>query len=68
MRLITEPNTRDPDAVYERLIALHEGKSADESTRINARLIMLLINHIGDEQALFEAIALAGDSKGEAGQ
>jgi hypothetical protein len=59
--LVTTPNVARPDEIYERLIALHAGRNAEESRLINARLIMLLINHIGDEAILCEAIALAGN-------
>lgn len=59
MRLITRPNIVDADGVYEQLIALHNGLSEAQSMAANARLILLLINHIGDPQAVKEAIALA---------
>jgi len=59
MRLITELNIADPDGIYERLIALHDGCSDEESMRINARLVLLLINHIGDPEAIGEALACA---------
>ena len=58
-RLITEPNLSQHDEIYAHLIELHEGRSEKESALLNARLIMLLINHIGDEEAVLEAIALA---------
>lgn len=57
--LITKPNVSRPDDIYERLIELHAGRSVEESALIHARLVLLLINHIGDEQAVMEAIALA---------
>jgi len=60
MRLITKPNLPDADGVYERLIALHEGRDEADSRRVNARLILTLINHIGDRDVVLEAIALAG--------
>ncbi|HKX80003.1 MAG TPA: DUF2783 domain-containing protein [Novosphingobium sp.] len=63
MTLITKPNLADPDAVYERLIALHDGRSDEDSARVNARLILLLANHIGDKETIFEAIELAGKDK-----
>lgn len=63
MRLITEPNIDDVDGIYERLIALHAGRSDDESMATNARLILLLINHIGDAEAVKEAIARAADPR-----
>lgn len=59
MMLTTEPNIADVDDLYERLIALHEGRSEDESLRINARLILLLLNHIGDERVIAQAMELA---------
>ena len=59
-RLITTPNLADADAVYQQLIALHEGRSEADSARVNARLILALVNHIGDAEAVGEAFALAG--------
>lgn len=59
MKLITAPNLADPDSIYQKLIALHDGRSDDESMRINARLALFLINHIGDQEAVTEAISLA---------
>jgi len=59
--LRTSPNIARPDDVYARLLELHRGLSDDESMRVNARLVLLLANHIGDmevlEQAMREAIA-----------
>ncbi len=52
-------NVARPDDVYERLISIHAGKSEAESLRINARLILLLINHIGDAGVVLEAIEMA---------
>ncbi|RXR30485.1 DUF2783 domain-containing protein [Sphingobium fluviale] len=60
MKLITSPNIADADGIYQRLIALHHGRSEEDSMRVNTRLILLLINHIGDEQAVNEAISHAG--------
>lgn len=59
MKLITAANLPDADGIYENLIALHHGRSEEDSMRINARLILLLINHIGDPEAVKEAIAHA---------
>ena len=53
--LILTPNLPDPDAFYERLIKLHEGRSEDESHRLNAKLVLLLANHVGDPEALEQA-------------
>lgn len=59
-RLELNPNFTDPDAFYAALTALHRDRSEAESERINARLILLLANHIGDQQVLEEAISHAG--------
>ena len=68
--LIIEPNHPAPDDFYERLIATHRGLSDDESALVNAKLILLLANHIGDPEVLAQAMATArqgfGDSKGAA--
>lgn len=58
-RLTTEPNLVDADGFYERLIAAHAGVDAAASRRLNARLILLLANHIGDPGVLDEALGLA---------
>jgi len=58
--LITAPNIDAADDFYAELVALHAGRSAQESEAINARLILLLCNHIGDRQVLREAFAAAG--------
>ncbi len=57
--LITTPHIDGADDLYAELIALHAGKTPQESEAINARLILLLCNHIGDRQALREAFAAA---------
>ena len=47
------------DDFYEALIRAHEGLSEAESQTLNARLVLILANHIGDLTVLQEAIALA---------
>ena len=59
MSLITEPNLGDPDAFYEALLAAHRGLTPEESQRLNAELVLILANHVGDLDALREALALA---------
>ena len=59
--LITEPNIEGADDFYAELIALHAGRSDAESADINARLILLLCNHIGDREILREAFAAAAE-------
>jgi hypothetical protein len=58
-----EPRIADPDGFYEMLIDLHEGLTPDQSSRVNAKLILLLANHVGDRAVLDEALALAGEEK-----
>ncbi|MDJ0947989.1 MAG: DUF2783 domain-containing protein [Alphaproteobacteria bacterium] len=48
-----------PDDLYEALIKAHEGLSQEQSNLLNARLIFLLANHVGDDAVLHEAIAAA---------
>ena len=57
--LNTAPNIADPDGFYAELIGAHEGLSDAESQALNARLILLLANHIGDRRVLTEAITEA---------
>lgn len=58
--LITSPNIDRPDEFYAELLALHEGRSREDSEAVNARLILLLANHIGDREVLSQALAAAG--------
>ena len=61
-RLNTEPNLRSPDDFYEQLIDMHRGLDEAASARVNAKLILLLANHIGDGETLAEAMhAARGD-------
>ena len=59
MSLTTTPNLTDHDGFYEGLLAAHRDLTPDQSAALNAQLIMILANHIGDRAALSEAIALA---------
>lgn len=47
------------DDLYERLVGLHEGLSEADSLKVWAKLVLILANHIGDPQAVAEAIDLA---------
>lgn len=62
MPLTVTPNLPDPDAAYAALLAAHRGLTETEQAALNARLILILMNHIGDPQVLGEALALARDS------
>lgn len=59
MKLNTRPNIPAPDAFYAELIRHHEGLSDDESAAFNARLILLLANHVGDPEVLSDALRKA---------
>lgn len=59
MKLTTAPNLLRPDEAYARLIAAHDGLDEAESHALNARLVLILMNHIGDDAVLAEALALA---------
>ena len=58
-KLLTDPNLPDPDAFYEQLIAMHHGLSDAESALVNAKLVLLLANHIGDPAVLAQAMTAA---------
>ena len=60
--LNTQPNIPDPDGFYAELIAAHDGLSDDASAALNARLVLLLANHIGDRAVLSEALRAAAAS------
>jgi hypothetical protein len=47
------------DAFYERLISTHRDLNDEQSRLVNARLILLLANHIGDLRVLDEALTAA---------
>lgn len=52
-------NLPDGDNLYADLLAAHEGLTKPQSDALNARLILILANHIGDPQVLREALAAA---------
>jgi len=49
----------NPDAFYQRLVELHQDRSEEQSRLINASLVLLLANHIGDAAVLEEAMQIA---------
>jgi len=67
-RLNIELNIADPDAFYEKLIDAHNGLTEEQSHFLNAKLVLLLANHLGDAQILQEALALARAGIGEASE
>ena len=70
MMITLEYNFREPrtrtfygyeagDAFYEALIEAHRDLDEEQSALVNARLVLLLANHVGDVDLLREAIRLA---------
>jgi len=59
MELNLTPNLKDADDFYDELLAAHEGKDKAQSDAFNARLILILCNHIGDRSVLSAALAAA---------
>lgn len=59
MTLTLTPNLPRPDDIYAALLAAHEGLTKEQSDALNARLILILMNHIGDAAVLEEAITAA---------
>lgn len=57
--LIDTPNLTDHDGFYAALLEAHKSLDEVQSQKLNAQLIMILANHIGDRQALAEALDLA---------
>jgi hypothetical protein len=57
--LNTEPNLTRPDDFYEALIDMHRDLDEAQSQSANAQLILLLANHVGNHEALMEAIRYA---------
>ena len=63
MPLVTEPNLADPDGLYQALVEAHRDLSPEASAALNARLILLLVNHIGDAAVIRQAIAVVAQTK-----
>ena len=55
----THPNLSDADAFYEQLLDAHANLDREASELLNARLILLLANQIGDNKVLAECLAAA---------
>ncbi len=61
--LVTRPNIPDPDGFYARF-GRPPGLGEAESAALNARLVLVLANHVGDRAVLDQALALARDGAG----
>ena len=63
-KLRSDPGVANPDDFYARLIGLHEGLSSEESHKVNAKVILMLANHIGDTDVLYEVLEYIKKSRG----
>lgn len=61
--LILTPNIHDGDGFYDELLLAHEDMSKEDSDAFNARLILLLCNHIGDRAIIRQALKAAAPVK-----
>jgi hypothetical protein len=59
MTLSTRSNFTNPDEAFRAIVEAHRGLSDEESADLDAALVLILANHIGDLDVLHEAIALA---------
>ncbi|GAB3364209.1 MULTISPECIES: DUF2783 domain-containing protein [Giesbergeria] len=57
--LNTQPTLSSYDDFYEALLTAHQGLTTAQSHAMNARLVLLLANHIGDNAVLAQALQLA---------
>ena len=57
--LNTQLNIPQPDDFYHELVELHRDLNDEQSRQVNAKLILLLANHIGDPAVLREATEIA---------
>jgi Protein of unknown function (DUF2783) len=60
-KLRTESAFANPDEFYDALIAAHRDLTEAQSAELNAKLILLLANHVGDLDVIREALAVARD-------
>ena len=62
MTLTLEPNLTAPDDAYATLLAAHDGLTKAQSDALNARLILILMNQIGDLDTVRAAIEAAAET------
>lgn len=53
------PNIDGADDFYAELLSAHEGLEKSDSDALNARLVLVLVNHIGDRAVLSQALKAA---------
>ena len=54
-----EPNLKNADEFYEALIDAHRDLTLEQSHQMNAKLVLLLANHVGDLDVLKDAMQRA---------
>jgi hypothetical protein len=59
MTLSTRSNFAKPDDAFRAVVEAHRGLSDEQSVELDAALVLILANHIGDIDVLREAIVLA---------
>ena len=59
MALSTSSNFARPDDAFRMIVESHRGLADTQSGDLDAALVLVLANHIGDIAVLHEAIALA---------
>ena len=55
----TTLNLQDADGFYEQVLEAHQGLSKEQSELLNARLILLLANQVGDAKVLKACVEAA---------
>jgi hypothetical protein len=68
MALSTSSNFPKPDDAFRAIVEAHRGLSEEQSADLDAALVLVLANHIGDLDVLREAIVLARRRMLDAGQ
>lgn len=53
------PNIADADGFYDELLRAHESLTDEQSDALNARLVLILCNHIGDRNLITQALSAA---------
>ena len=59
MALNTLPNIADADGFYDELLRAHDGLDKAQSDALQARLVLILANHIGEDAVLRQALEAA---------
>jgi len=59
MSLQLQPNIPDPDGFYQELIGMQRELDDEQATLFQARLLLVLANHVGDRAVLSQAMEVA---------